>query len=103
MFSKTLGKPTKFKKTIYLLATIILGLLLSVLVHALIEIQYILRALRHSYIVPFYGGCALPPLLRTMLWIDGAVGGGWLGLYWWKKIYIQRAWTNKQLTHRKKL
>jgi hypothetical protein len=100
MFSKTLGKPTKFKKIIYLLATIILGLLLSVLVHALVEIQYILWALRHSYIVSFYGGCALPPLFRTMLWIDGAVGGFWLGHYWWQKIYVQKLWAKKQAARR---
>ena len=101
MFLNNPGKPTKSKRTLYLLASIILGLLLSVLAHALIEINYIAWALKHNYIVRFYGSCALPPLLQIMLIVDGVAGGFWLGQIWWKKVYIQRIWSKKRTKSRR--
>jgi len=92
MFFNAPGNPTKFKKTVYLLATIILGLLLSLLAHAFIEISYLNWVQSKGQIVQFYGSCALPPLLQTSVWILGAVGGFFLGRFWWRKVYIERIW-----------
>lgn len=96
MFLNDPGKPTKTKRIFYLLASVILGLLLSVLAHALIEINYIAWALKHNYLVRFYGHCALSPLLQIMLIVDGATGGFWLGQIWWKRVYITRTWAKRR-------
>ncbi len=92
MFFKAPGKPTKLKKAVYLLASIILGLLLSVILHALIEVNYIIWAIKHNYIMSFYGGCTLPPILQATILLAGLVGGYLLGLFWWDKVYVKRVW-----------
>lgn len=92
MFFATPSKPTKLKKALYLLSSTVLGVLLSVIAHALIEINYISWALRHNYLVPFYGGCALPPWLQVTLWLSGVIGGFLLGRLWWRKVYIEKVW-----------
>jgi hypothetical protein len=82
--------PGKLKRMIYLLASTILGLLLSFIAHALIEINYLELAEKHGLAVPFYHGCAIAPILQIALWVLGAVGGFCLGHFWWRKIYIER-------------
>lgn len=101
MFLRNPGKPTKSKKFLYLLASMILGLLFSILAHALIEINYIAWSLKHDYVVKFYGSCALPPLLQIMLVVDGVAGGLWLGQLWWEKVYVQKIWVKKRLKTRR--
>ena len=96
MFFITPGKPSKSKKILYLLAWAILGLLLSILAHALIEINYIAWSLKHGYIVQFYGNCALPVIIQIMLVVDGVAGGVWLGEFWWEKVYVKRLWAKKR-------
>ena len=95
MFFNVPGKPNNLKKTIYLFLATILGVLLSFLIHAFIEICYLSWARGQNLAVTFYGGCALPPALQIGLVIIGAVGGFFLGRYWWRKIYIERAWVRK--------
>jgi hypothetical protein len=92
---KAPGKPSPLKKTVYLLATTILGVLLSLIAHALIEIDYLNRAFNQGRAVTFYGGCALPPVLSIALLVMGAVGGFFLGRFWWRKVYIERVWAKK--------
>ena len=78
------------KKTIYIILAIILGVILSFIAHALIEIVYL------SY--SFYKGtspepssltpqCYLPSALQTILLLAGLIGGYFLGRFWWQKVY----------------
>lgn len=95
MFFKARGKPAKFKKAVYLVATIILGVLLSFLAHAFIEIKYLDWALGQGVAVPFYLGCALPPALSLELLLFGIVGGFFLGRFWWRLVYVERVWAKR--------
>ena len=95
MFLKHVGPATLIKKVIYLITFTILGLLLSLIAHAVIEINYINWSLSHAQIVVFYGNCALHPAFQISLWIFGGVSGFLLGLFWWQKIYIERLWSKK--------
>ncbi len=96
------GKPSLFKKIIYVTASTFLGFLLSVIAHALLEINLIQWFIKHDYPVFFYGVCALPPLLQFALGSYGILGGFWLGLWWWRKIYVEKVWKKKRLFRRKK-
>lgn len=102
MFFNNPGKPTNFKKAIYLTASLVLGLLLSLIIHALSEINYLHWALSNNREITFYGGCALHPVLQAALWIAGAVGGFMMGSYWWKKVYVERVWVKKVVRLKKK-
>jgi len=95
MIFMNVGKPTQLKKVIYLMASVILGILLSFIAHALIEIGYLRWVLNHGQVAPFYGGCALAPWLQVVLLGIGIIGGFFLGRFWWRKIYIERAWVKK--------
>lgn len=95
MFFNSPGAPTSAKKAIYLLASIILGLLLSFLVHAFIEIKYLNWMEEQGRAVSFYGGCALAPWLQIALWLIGTLGGYFLGRWWWRMVYIDRVWIKK--------
>lgn len=96
MFFNSPGEPTKIKKTIYLLASTVLGLFLSILAHAAVEINYLHWAESRGQAIFFYGSCALPPLFQIALWLVGAFGGFFLGQFWWRKIYIERCWQKKR-------
>jgi hypothetical protein len=91
------GKPTKTKKVIYLSASIVLGVLLSLIVHVLIEINYLSWALKHGQEVKLYGVCAFHPILQSAFWIVGVIGGFFVGKFWWVKVYIARAWEKKKI------
>ncbi len=90
MHFNRVGKPTKIKKIVYLFASTVLGLLLSINIHAIIEINYLNKFLQKSLPVTFYGGCALPPYAQILIYLGGLIGGFFLGLYWWRLIYIER-------------
>jgi len=80
------------KKTIYIIATMFLGLLLSFLAHAGIEIWHINRLLGRG-ITPkassLTHNCFLPASLQIVLLLAGLVGGYFLGQTWWRIIYIE--------------
>ncbi|MFH0955760.1 MAG: hypothetical protein V1801_00910 [Candidatus Falkowbacteria bacterium] len=97
MFFNAPGNPTSLKRRVYLFAATILGLLLSFIAHALIEIKYLRFALDNSWLVSFYNSCALPPVFSIALLVLGAVGGFFLGRFWWRKVYIERVWVKKYL------
>jgi len=90
MFISRVGKPTKIKKIVYLTAFIFLGLLLSFNLHSLIEVSYLRFAASKNIIVHFYGGCALPIYIQALIIILGICFGLFAGLYWWRRIYIER-------------
>lgn len=96
MFFNAPAQPTKLKHAVYLAAATVLGLLLSFLAHAFIEMEYLSWMAAQHKVVTFYGSCALPPALQAALWLAGAVGGFFLGRFWWRKVYIERAWAKRR-------
>lgn len=97
MYLKIVGKPTKVKKIIYLISSVILGLILSFDLHALIEIKYLQWAFEQNLFVKFYGGCALSPILQMALVSFGVIGGFFLGQFWWRKVYVERFWEKRKI------
>lgn len=97
------------KKTIYILATIFLTLMLSFILHGFFEMLYIDYAIANEKeIVGTYflgvGWCALPVWTQYALPLLGIVGGYFLGQYWWKVVYVQRRhwWFRRQDNKKKK-
>jgi hypothetical protein len=89
------GQPTGIKHIVYLTAATVLGLLLALVAHALIEMDYLARAILNGRTVTFYGGCALAPWLQATLPVIGAAGGFLLGRIWWRYLYVDRIWEKK--------
>jgi len=92
----------KANKTLYVLLTMVLGLMLSFLAHAIIEIKFIISMVR-SGLVPVnysafgHGNCFLPSALQVGLLALGLIGGFFLGQYWWKMVYVQKKhWWQKK-------
>lgn len=82
--------PTKLKHAVYLIASTILGILLSFIAHAVIEISYLRWAEKQGIAVTFYHGCALLPTLQIALLLFGTIGGFLLGQVWWRMVYIKK-------------
>ena len=83
------------KRTVYITAWIVLGLLLSFVAHAVMEIGYIKYALGSGVVLTnhmvFGGGyCALPAWLQYLLFALGIVGGYLAGKFFWRVIYIEK-------------
>ena len=81
------------KRTIYILLTMVLGLLLSFLAHAVIEMLYLQWAQAHNHTIVWttvLGLCALPLWLQIALPVVGLVGGFLLGRMWWTMVYVNR-------------
>lgn len=89
------GKATKLKRAVYLTVSTILGIFLSYLAHAVLEINYLSWVQGQEKPAVFYGACALWPWLQILLWAGGAVGGFFLGKFWWRKLYVERVWVKK--------
>ena len=86
------------KKTIYIISTMFLGLLLSFLAHAGIEIWYINRLLaagRPPQASSLTHSCFLPASLQIILLLAGLIGGYLLGRMWWRIIYVEHRRKNK--------
>jgi len=81
------------KKIIYIILTMILGLILSFIFHAAIEICYINHLLGKG-ILPEPSSlthqCYLPSVLQIILLLIGLLGGYFLGHLWWRIVYIER-------------
>ena len=95
MFFGRPGKATKLKKAVYLTSSTILGIFLASLAHAAIEIGYLNWLAGRGGAARFYGACALWPWLQVLLWASGAIGGFFLGRFWWRKLYVERAWIKR--------
>lgn len=94
MFFRARPNPTKSKHVIYLASATLLGVLLSVIVHVIVEAIYLQWADQANKIVTWYGGCSLHPVIQVGLVVLGAVGGFFLGRMWWQYVYIDRRWAN---------
>ena len=82
-------------KLFYIIATTFLGILISFIMHGLIEMLYlkILSDQGRSVNWTSYFGvksCALPIYLQIGLLLAGVIGGFYLGIYWWKKVYEKK-------------
>ena len=85
----------KTKKIIYLILTIFLGLMLSFIIHAWLEMFIIKSAFAQGKMVKgsiFFGigWCALPFWAQFTFPILGIVGGYFLGQTWWRIVYIEK-------------
>lgn len=96
------GKATKTKKATYLIASIILGFLFSVIFHSVIEIIFINFALKNDQSIFFYGSCSLHPIFQVLIIISGIMAGYLFGQYWWRKIYLDRILDKKKNKYEKK-
>lgn len=92
MFLNAPPKPTKVKHVAYIIAMVVLGILLSIFLHIIIEARYLAWAERTGYAVRWFQGCALHPVIQIALPILGAIGGFFLGRFWWKLVYLDRKW-----------
>jgi len=81
------------KKAIYLIASSFLGLLLSIIAHALIEINYLKFTDPNKVVwasILGNGNCALPFYFQIGLPLLGIIGGYFLGRFWWRVVYIEK-------------
>ena len=91
------------KKTIYILVSILLGLLLSFILHGLFELAVIKaafsqgKAIEGTYFLGV-GWCALPVWVQYTFPLLGIVGGYFLGQHWWRVVYIEKShwWFRRQ-------
>lgn len=92
MSLQKVGKATKIKKVVYLILFAILGILFSILIYALIETSYLRWTIKKEVDVKFYNSSAYIILTQSFIFLLGSVAGYFSGLYWWRKIYIERFW-----------
>ena len=92
MFLSAPSNPTPTKHAVYLVATTVLGILLSLIAHAVIETMVLNYAQETGRRITWYGGCALHPAIQIGLLVAGAVGGFFLGRFWWRWVYVDRKW-----------
>ena len=80
------------KKVVYIVLWILLGLILSTIVHALIEIIYLRLAEKNDVVVSWTlnQSCSLPLWLIILLPALGVVFGVVLGLASWQKLYVEK-------------
>lgn len=84
------NRATKSKKTIYLTASIFLGILISIILHAALEIAYINIKLGRGEDFIFYGACSLHLGIQITIFTSGVIFGYLFGRYWWKRIYVEK-------------
>lgn len=86
------SNPTTTKHVIYLAASTLLGVLLSIIVHIIAETLYLNWAAAHDKAITWHWHCALHPVMQISLLMLGAVGGFAIGRIWWQWVYIDRRW-----------
>lgn len=82
------------KKTIYIAAFTILGILVQFLVHVVIEVWYIKMLItnfnKYNFGLSWQQWFTVHHVGTVILLILGAALGYWQGKFWWKKIYENR-------------
>ena len=78
------------EKIIFIVLSVILGILLSFIFHAVIEILYLNWAIKNNKTIEWTrvfseNYCALPIWLIYLILVSGIIFGFWLGFYLWKK------------------
>lgn len=90
------------KKTVYVCLTVILGFLLTIILHVALEIifyNYLLAAKLPvvTYYTPLYGHSLLPFSIQLTIFNFGIISGFLLGFFWWRIVYIDhKHWSNKK-------
>lgn len=89
------------KKTTYVFLTIVLTTMLTFFVHAFLEKRLINELLSQGLLPEtdyFFGlPCYLPSITSIGLLSSGVIAGIWLGLKWWKIVYVEkRHWRFKK-------
>ena len=89
------------KKIVYIMLTIFLGKLLGFIAFELISMNVVGMLEKSGLVVEYEQifGLVWSPLPAYLFWtliFFGAVGGFFLGLTWWRIIYVERKhWRNK--------
>jgi len=88
------------KKTIYIILTMFLGLLLAEIAHWALEAWFINSVIASGGIPQeniFLGiHCYLPIIVQLSLLIFGLIGGYFLGQTWWRIVYVEhRHWRQR--------
>jgi len=83
------------KKTIYLILSVILGIMISFIIHGLMEIVYLNWVEKSGHLVAWNsvlgkGSCALSDWVKYGLLILGIIGGYLLGRHWWQIVYMEK-------------
>jgi hypothetical protein len=86
------ARGVKMKKLFYVSLWVILGLILSFILHASIEIIYLKWAEKNNIAVDWIlnHSCALPWWLVILLPSLGIIFGLWFGLIAYRKIYVEK-------------
>ncbi|MBI5037536.1 MAG: hypothetical protein HZC01_02430 [Candidatus Kerfeldbacteria bacterium] len=100
MFLTANLNPTPLKHRLYIISSILLGLLLSIMAHAVIEEIYLSWATDSGRTIVWYGSCALHPAIQIGLLALGALAGYGLGRMWWRMVYIDRRWAKGILNNK---
>lgn len=105
LFPKNLN-PTPVKRVVYLVASTVLGLLLSIIAHVVIEKIYLDWTIKNGQTIVWYpvfdaGQCALHPAIQIGLLIVGAIAGYAIGRLGWRLVYIDRVWSKDKVISKK--
>ncbi len=90
MFINNPREASKFKHAVYLIASAILGILINYLMLVAIQVILLQWILHSEKNIIFYSG--YPPflILICVFLIMGAIGGFFIGRYWWRIIYVEQ-------------
>ena len=83
----------KQKRRVYIFLTIILGIILSYIVHAGVELLYLKVAGFENvtwYMHWGFAPCSLPPFVAYSILLIGIIGGYFLGRFWWQLVYVEK-------------
>jgi len=97
--------PTLLKKNIYYIAATLLGIMLSLIAHVIIESVYLNWAESSGQAVKWYSlfgnaSCSLHPVFQIALLVIGAIGGYSLGRMWWRLVYIDKVWAKGKFANK---
>lgn len=91
------------KKTIYIAAFTVLGVLLQFLLHTLIEVWYIGLLVRDFAAfglgLSWDAWFATHTALTVLFFIGGTMLGFFSGQKWWQIIYVEQRYKNKKWPH----
>lgn len=91
------GPQPAWKRPLYLGLTTLLGVMVSYVLHAVVEVWYLSAAETRGWDVRWtkhlgLGLCALPVAAQYGLLATGLIGGFLMGRVWWRWVYVERRW-----------